>query len=85
MPLRAKLILLTLLPLILVTASISWISIHQTKALGLKEVETLRTSLIRSRENALKDKLDLAFDAIHHVYTDESLDDDDAKEQVKKS
>lgn len=84
MPLRAKLILLTLLPLILVTASISWISIHQTKALGLKEVETLRTSLIRSRENALKDKLDLAFDAIHHVYTDESLDDNDAKEQVKK-
>ncbi|MBD1558337.1 histidine kinase [Vibrio sp. S9_S30] len=84
MPLRAKLILLTLLPLILVTASISWISIHQTKALGLKEVETLRASLLRSRENALKDKLDLAFAAIQYVYTDETLDEDDAKEQVKK-
>ncbi|UAB69046.1 cache domain-containing protein [Vibrio sp. SCSIO 43132] len=84
MPLRAKLILLTLLPLILVTASISWISIHQTKALGVKEIETLRTSLIRSRENALKDKLDLAFDAIHHVYANDELSEEDAKHQVKQ-
>ncbi len=84
MPLRAKLILLTLLPLILVSASISWISIQQTKLLGLKEVETLRTSLINARENSLKDKLDLAFDAIHHVYSDSKLAEDDAKEQVKQ-
>ena len=38
MPLKAKLILLTLLPLLLVTASISWISIHQAKTLGQREV-----------------------------------------------
>ncbi len=68
MPLKAKLILLTLLPLLLVTASISWISLHQTKTLGDKEVEIFRDSLIKSRENALKDTVDLAFDAIEHIY-----------------
>ncbi|EGU57154.1 hypothetical protein VITU9109_08537, partial [Vibrio tubiashii ATCC 19109] len=36
MPLQAKLILLSLLPLLLVTALTSWISIHQAKTLGEK-------------------------------------------------
>ncbi|MFA0013050.1 cache domain-containing protein [Vibrio lentus] len=83
MPLKAKLILLTLLPLLLVTASISWISLHQTKTLGAKEVEIFRDSLIKSRENALKDTVDLAFDAIEHIYNDPDIKEEQAKTEVR--
>ncbi|CAH7352980.1 Sensor histidine kinase [Vibrio chagasii] len=83
MPLKAKLILLTLLPLLLVTASISWISLHQTKTLGDKEVEIFRDSLIKSRENALKDTVDLAFDAIEHIYNDPGIQEAQAKTEVR--
>ncbi|MFL9752227.1 cache domain-containing protein [Vibrio cyclitrophicus] len=83
MPLKAKLILLTLLPLLLVTASISWISLHQTKTLGAKEVEIFRDSLIKSRENALKDTVNLAFDAIEHIYNDPDIQEAQAKREVR--
>ncbi|CAK3963455.1 two-component system, NarL family, sensor kinase [Vibrio crassostreae] len=83
MPLKAKLILLTLLPLLLVTASISWISLHQTKTLGAKEVEIFRDSLIKSRENALKDTVDLAFNAIEHIYNDPDIQEAQAKTEVR--
>ncbi|MDC5707227.1 cache domain-containing protein [Vibrio europaeus] len=83
MPLQAKLILLSLLPLLLVTALTSWISIHQAKTLGEKEIQIFEDGLIRSKETALKDHVDLAFDAISHIYNDESLDEDTAKQQVK--
>lgn len=83
MPLKAKLILLTLLPLLLVTASISWISLHQAKSLGEKEITIFRDSLILSRESALKDSVDLAFDAISHIYNSSTTNDAEAKQQVK--
>lgn len=83
MPLKAKLMLLSLLPLLLVVASTSWISIYQTQTLGEKEVEIFRSSLINSKESALKDSVDLAFDAIAHVYNDPNQDETTAKEEVK--
>ncbi|WP_318492033.1 cache domain-containing protein [Photobacterium leiognathi] len=84
MPLKAKLILLTLLPLLIVTASISWISIYQAKTLGQKEVTVFRESLINAKEAALKDSVDLALDAIAHIYHDPNLDTSDAQQRVKK-
>ncbi|MDW3642303.1 histidine kinase, partial [Vibrio sp. 1291-1] len=53
MPLKAKLILLTLIPVVLVSASISWISIYQAKTLGQREVEIFHQNLIQSKEAAL--------------------------------
>lgn len=84
MPLKAKLILLTLIPLIMVSASISWIAIYQTKSLGVKEVEIFRQNLIKSRESALKDSVDLAYSAIKPIYENTSIDEVQAKESVKK-
>jgi two-component system NarL family sensor kinase len=84
MPLKVKLILLTLIPLILVTASISWISIYQAKSLGNREIQIFRDNLIHSRESALKDSLDMAISAIMPVYQHAAEDDQEAKEIVKK-
>ncbi|GAK82730.1 sensor histidine kinase [Vibrio ponticus] len=83
MPLKAKLILLSLLPLLLVTISTSWISVYQAQTLRDKEVEIFRSSLIKSKETALRDSVDLALDSIRHVYNDPSLDERVAKAQVK--
>ncbi|EGA67992.1 sensor histidine kinase [Vibrio sinaloensis DSM 21326] len=83
MPLQAKLIVLNLLPLLLVTAITSWISIYQAQTLGEKEAELFRAALIKSKETALKDSVDLAFDAIAHVYNDPSLPEAVAKQEVK--
>ncbi len=84
MHLTLKLILLNLLPLLLVTVSISWISIHQAKTLGQREVETFRVNLIKARETALKDSVDLALDSISHIYNDDSLNINDAQLKVKQ-
>jgi two-component system NarL family sensor kinase len=83
MPLKAKLILLTLIPVVLVSASISWISIYQAKTLGQREVELFHQNLIRSKEAALKDTVDVAFDAIIHIYNDTTIEEDVAKARVK--
>ncbi len=84
MPLKAKLILLTLLPLLLVTASISWISIHQAQTLGEREVEIFRDNLIQSRERTLQDSVEIAFNAIEHVVSDPNLAEPQAKRQVRE-
>ncbi|OEF29199.1 cache domain-containing protein [Vibrio rumoiensis] len=83
MPLKVKLFLLALIPLLCVTASISWIFVHQTKSLGQKEIETFRAKLLESREHALQDNLQLAMAAINHVYDKADVTDDAAKRQVK--
>ncbi|MFM2580330.1 cache domain-containing protein [Vibrio fortis] len=83
MPLKAKLILLSLLPLLLVMALTSWISVFQAKTLGEKEVELFHSSLIKSKESALKDLVDLAFDAISHIYNDPDMDEAEAQHAVK--
>ncbi|MGX9417545.1 cache domain-containing protein [Vibrio sp. RC27] len=84
MPLKLKLILLTLIPLILVSASISWISIYQAKSLGNKEIQIFRDNLIQSRESSLKDSVDIAIGAIMPIYQNASKDDEQAKEAVKE-
>ncbi|MCJ2375255.1 cache domain-containing protein [Vibrio sp. ZSDZ34] len=84
MPLKAKLILLTILPVMIVTASIGWITLHQAKALGENEIKIFRESLIESKESALKDSVEIAFAAISHIYNDPFLDKDTAQNQVKQ-
>lgn len=84
MPLKVKLILLTLLPLLLISAAISWIAIHQATSLGQKEIATFRASLIAAKEQALKDTVDLALDSINHIYQNAAANDEKAKTEVKR-
>lgn len=83
MPLKAKLILLALLPLLIATASISWISIHQAQTLGQREMEIFRDKLIEEREASLKDSVDVAFDAVKLIANNPNLSEAEAKQQVK--
>ncbi|EIN5958581.1 cache domain-containing protein [Vibrio cholerae] len=83
MPLKAKLILLALLPLLIATASISWISIHQAKTLGQREIEIFRAKLMEERETSLKDSVEVAFDAVRLIASNPNLSEAEAKQQVK--
>ncbi len=84
MHLQAKLILLSLLPLLLVTAITSWISIYQAQALGENEVKLFKEGLIQSKETALKDRVELVIGAISHIYNDPDLPQEVAQQQVKE-
>lgn len=53
------------------------------KNVRAKEVEIFRQSLIQSRENALQDSVDLAFDAIGYIHNDASLSEEQAQQKVK--
>lgn len=59
------------------------ISIYQAKTLGQREVELFHQNLIQSKEAALKDTVDVAFDAIIHIYNDTTIEEDVAKARVK--
>ncbi|WP_237484131.1 cache domain-containing protein [Vibrio hippocampi] len=83
MSLKVKLILLTLLPLVILTSSVGWIVFHQAKSLGASEIQLFNDSLARSKESALKDSVQQAVSAIWHVYQDESLDMVTAQQRVK--
>ncbi len=84
MPLKLKLILLTLLPLVLISLTVAWISIHQISQLGEQEIKTFENNLLENREQALKDHLDLAFNSIEHIVSDPSLSTAQAQHAVKE-
>ncbi|WP_087016099.1 cache domain-containing protein [Thaumasiovibrio subtropicus] len=84
MSLKLKLIVLTLLPLVLISLTVAWIAVHQISQLGEKEIATFEKNLLANREQALKDHLDLAFDSINHILTDPSLSDSEAQVAVKE-
>ncbi|MGJ7093608.1 cache domain-containing protein [Vibrio hannami] len=84
MPLKLKLILLTLIPLIMVSASIGWISIYQAQQLGSNEIKVFRENLIKSREAALQDSVRIAMSAIKPVYQNAGENDAEAQKQVKR-
>ncbi|NLS14376.1 histidine kinase [Vibrio sp. SM6] len=83
MPLKVKLILLALVPLLLVSGGISWISIYQARLLGEREIAIFEKSLIASHERALKDSVDLAMSAIAPIYTEKSLPKSEAQQAVR--
>ena len=83
MPLKAKLILLSLIPLVLVTALTSWISIYQAQKLGENELKIFEDGLVRSKETALKDHVGLALASISHIYLDKQLPVAVAQQRVK--
>ncbi|WP_413111622.1 cache domain-containing protein [Thaumasiovibrio sp. DFM-14] len=84
MSLKLKLILLALLPLMLVSMTIGWISIHQMSQLGKLEIDTFETSLMETREQALHDYLDLALNSIQHLTERNDIPKVQAQQAVKQ-
>ncbi|MRI35032.1 histidine kinase [Endozoicomonas sp. OPT23] len=66
MSLKIKILLLALLPLILTTAAITWITQKQAHDLFEQEIKTFEENLIASKRQQLKDYVSLANHAIEH-------------------
>jgi two-component system NarL family sensor kinase len=81
MSLRTKLILLALLPLLVVTAIFSAVTLHQGKILAERELQIFEQNLRRSKETALKDYLSIMHTAIDFI-RQSAASDEEARDKV---
>ncbi len=83
MSLKSKILMLAILPLLLVTAAIMLVELHQTRKLGEQEIQIFESNLLASKENELRHYVSLALTSIAHVYRDPDLTTIEAQRQVK--
>ena len=83
MTLKVKILMLAILPLLLVTASITMIELYQARELGEQEVRIFESNLLKSKETELRHYVSLALTSIAHVQNHPELTPQQAQTQVK--
>lgn len=81
--LKAKVLLLSILPLILVTVAITMISLNQARLLSEQEIETFEENLLNSKRLELKHYVELAMNSIEHIIRNAQPGDLQAEAEVK--
>lgn len=76
MSLRTRLILFALVPLLVVTAIFSAVTLHQGKILAERELQIFEQNLRRSKETALKDYVSIMRTAIDFIRQSSSSEDE---------
>lgn len=76
---RTKLTLLTLLPLLILSAGVTFLAIHQSARLSGAQSEILKDGLLEAKRAELKNYMELAYTAIRDIYEDPSLPRDVAQ------
>lgn len=84
MKLKSKILLLTIAPLLCVTAIISYLGFIFANNLAQQELKIYEYNLIKVKKEALKDQTDLALSAIKSILDNPKITDNEAQEQVKK-
>ena len=84
MNLKIKILLLAIIPMLLVTILIVFLSTFQIRALSEQEIKTFETNLITSKRSELTSYVDLARTSIKHVLEDSSLSENEVKLEVKR-
>ncbi|WP_281544320.1 cache domain-containing protein [Grimontia sp. SpTr1] len=82
MSLKLKIILMTVIPLVVISYVIGWITINQSQSLGVKEISTFRESMLTTKEQALEDYVHLAIQSIDYLYDDTSRNESELKHQA---
>ncbi|EWH00172.1 cache domain-containing protein [Halomonas sp. BC04] len=70
---RTKLTLLTLLPLLVLIAGVTFFAIHQSARLSGVQSDILKDGLLEAKQAELKNYMELAYTAIREIYEDTSL------------
>ncbi len=70
---RTKLTLLTLLPLLILSAGVTFLAIHQSARLSGAQSEILKDGLLEAKRAELKNYMELAYTAIRDIYEDPEL------------
>lgn len=84
MTFRLRLFLLAVLPFMLVTGVVTWISFKEVKSLSDEQIRIVSEKLRDSKQATLKDYINLALTAITPIIQDQSLDEVTAQLEVKR-
>ncbi|MFC6673006.1 cache domain-containing protein [Marinobacterium aestuariivivens] len=84
MSLKAKLLLLAILPLILVTALVTMVSLQQAHRLSEQEIRIFEENLLGSKRRELQHYVSLALTSIDHIVANADAHDEAAKAEVKR-
>lgn len=84
MSLKLKIILLSLLPLILVSTAISYVGFKHAHVLSENEIKIFEEHLLASKKREIKHYVELALTSIKHIENDVSMDEPQAKQEIKK-
>jgi two-component system NarL family sensor kinase len=84
MSLKLKILALALLPLLLVTATVTWINAKQAHELAHLEITTFEHTLLLSKRQELKNYVDMGMAAIAPILKDRSLTEEEAQFRVKR-
>lgn len=82
--LKTKVLLLSIVPLILVTVAITFISLNQAHSLSEQEISTFEENLLRSKRQELEHYVEMASNAIEHVVRSSSPGDEQAEAEIKR-
>lgn len=84
MTLKSKIILLTILPLLGVTAVVTYLGLTYARSLTHQELAVYEQRMVETRKQALKDHVAIAMSAIRPTLEDPTLTDHQAKLRVRK-
>lgn len=82
--LKTKILLLSILPLVLVTVAITLISLSQAKKLSEQEINTFEENLLRSKRMELQHYVALAMNSIEQIVAEASPGDVVLETQIKE-
>ncbi|WP_420598972.1 cache domain-containing protein [Neptuniibacter sp.] len=82
--LKTKVLLLSIVPLVLVTVAITLISLNQARSLSEQEISTFEENLLRSKRQELEHYVEMASNAIEHVVRKSTPGDVDAEREIKR-
>ncbi|PWQ97275.1 cache domain-containing protein [Leucothrix arctica] len=85
MKLKIKILLLAILPMLLVTILIAFLSTYQIHSLAEQEIKTFEINLVASKREELKNYVDLAHTSIKPVLEDTSLTKQQVESKVRKT
>ncbi len=81
--LKAKIILLSMLPALILAAGLTVLAVFQLRHLGQQQIEDTRKNMRAAKEAELKNYVDMAMSAIRPIYEGAAADDAKAQEQAK--
>lgn len=82
--LKFKIILLSIVPLLCVTALIATLVFKQSSILTEQQLALIKENIMRSKTLELQNHIDQAFASIRDIYEPASADDEQAKQQVRE-
>ncbi len=84
MSLKAKLLLLAILPLVLVSSLVTMVSLQQARNLSEQEIRIFEDNLLSAKERELQHYVSLALTSIDHIVANADVHDAAAKAEVMR-